>query len=313
MITADFIRGLGLNQVRDAGTEVRASCPLPQNHAHGDSTPSWSINVETGVSYCAGCGRGFSFHSLLRILCKDEKEVGRLLELARIEETRAKARRIGRYAEPYALPGECVADDYDRNLEVSLAVWSQEQHSYMESRGFPHRLCVQQQIGYDTLRRRVVFPIRSRMKVVGAVGRGVDDNVQPKYWFYHRLQKGKYFYYPQVFSPRMDFGALWLVEGPTDALRLHQFGYGSVNAIFGRRITTNQIIQVVRFVSAAQVPLVLCFDNDDAGQECTEHALSVFRGRVPGMECAVAKYPARYKDPGALPVDGKRLLTIKAA
>lgn len=52
-------------EVKVKGDEATGLCPSPQ---HNDTSPSWSINLETGKHHCFSCGFGGSFQWLVQIV-----------------------------------------------------------------------------------------------------------------------------------------------------------------------------------------------------------------------------------------------------
>lgn len=314
MITEELLLALGVQNTKPAGTEIRGSCPQandPTKHAKGDSRPSWSINVETGFSFCAGCAQGWSLRSLVQTLAADPSMVDTLLEAAKEGESRAlSAKFMAEDAAPraFTVSREEPGLPHARVLDIQVAVWADADSPYMESRGFDRAVCAKNLVGWDETRRRVTFPVYDEDVLVGVVGRAVDEGVQPKYWFYDRLKKGQCVYAPRwCRGPYHRESLLYVVEGPTDALRLAQKGYPWVVAPFGARVTKTQQRIISRMAVELDSRVVLLFDNDPAGRVATMQAGTALRGRVPGDECLVGRLPPRAKDPGKLrPVHSKR-------
>lgn len=319
MISVELLEGLGLVNLKPAGNEIRGACPNkddPASHPRGDSRPSWSISVQSGFSFCPACWKGWSFESLLRQLCPDRGRADALLKRAEALGVVSKAQaalrglmKVGPYRISKA-PAPKIARD--RNLEIAMAVFGRTYPEYMRGRGFSEEVCQMNGIGFDPMLRRVTFPIYDEGKLVGAVGRATEDGQMPKYHFYHHLHKGECLYVPVTlpwYAPRL-LRALFVVEGPTDALRLTTLGVPFVVASLGAAMTETQLSLVSRISCDFELQTVLFFDNpkvDPAGARATARTGRALRGRVYRNEPLVGRYPdpvegeRPFKDPGDLP------------
>ena len=120
---------------------------------------------------------------------------------------------------------------------------------------------------YDRYRHRVIFPLFSHIgKVVGFAGRILDtDADQPKYInspdtpVYHKskvlygLHQGK-----QAIRREKE---VWVVEGYTDVMALHQAGIEHAVATCGTALTRQHVKMLSRYADR----IVLLFDGDEAG------------------------------------------------
>lgn len=319
MISVELLEGLGLVNLRPAGNEIRGSCPQrddPSFHPKGDVKPSWSISVQSGFSFCPACGKGWSFESLLRRLCPNKGRADALLKRAEALGVVAKAQaalqgltKVGPYEVSRDRKSKVARD---RNLEIAMAVWGRKYPEYMRGRGFSEEVCRLNGIGFDPMLRRVTFPIYDDGKLVGAIGRATEDGQMPKYHFYHKLHKGDCLYIPATlphYVRRLE-RALFLVEGPTDALRLTVLGAPFVAAVNGAAMTAAQLSMVSQLSCDYGLEVVLFFDNpkvDPAGAKATARIGRALRGRVYRGETLVGRYPdsvegeSPFKDPGDLP------------
>ena len=128
---------------------------------------------------------------------------------------------------------------------------------------------------YDRYRGRVIFPIFSHIgKVVGFAGRILDaDADQPKYInspeteVYHKsdvlygLYQGK--------SAIRHEEAVWVVEGYTDVMALHQAGIEHVVATCGTALTPSHVQMLDRYAQR----VILLFDGDEAGGRAARSGL----------------------------------------
>ena len=107
----------------------------------------------------------------------------------------------------------------------------------------------------------------------------------------------KYLYPPDFKKSRVLFGAnlvsdselVCIVEGPLDAMWLNQLGYNAV-AILGMSISKKQV-DLVQELPSSEV--VLCLDNDEAGQIGKEKALTYLGQSV---RLTYIDLPSSYKD-----------------
>lgn len=262
---------------------------------------------------CQGCGQTWTFKRLIDYLSPDADSVEGLLAAAKEAETRALSSRwmIEQDAPPLSVSRTRVTTEHARNLDIQISVWAGTYPGYLESRQFPRSFCRENLVGFDTERRRVTFPVYDDATLVGVVGRAVLDEDQPKYWFYEKLKRGFHLYSPlHVVRPLHKQRRLYVVEGPTDALRLAQKGYPFVVATFGARMTRHQANMISRFATKNDLRVVLMYDNwmtEVAGDRATAHAGRLLCGRVPGTDALVGVYPTGVNDPGDLrPVHRKK-------
>jgi DNA primase len=120
----------------------------------------------------------------------------------------------------------------------------------------------------------------------------------PVGWVVRREQGFPKYLYPQNFKKsRVLFGGnlvqpselLCVVEGPLDAMWLNQLGYNAV-AILGMSISKKQV-ELVQELPVGEV--VLCLDNDEAGQIGKEKALTYLGHSV---KLTYIDLPSTYKD-----------------
>ncbi len=126
---------------------------------------------------------------------------------------------------------------------------------------------------YDSFRNRVMVPIIDvRGNVVAFGGRVLDDS-KPKY-----INSSDTLVYKKSlgvfglnFAKNSKEQRLILVEGYMDAITLHQAGFDNVIACLGTAFTGEMAHLLSRYADE----ILLCYDNDEAGQKATERALGV--------------------------------------
>lgn len=122
----------------------------------------------------------------------------------------------------------------------------------------------------DVFQRRVMFPIHDlEGNVVGFTGRIYEDSNQAKYINSKEtsiFKKGQIlFNYHRARKEIRRKKELILVEGNMDAIRLYAMGIKNVLALMGVSLTKEQ----VEVIKSLRVPVVLMFDNDEAGEIAT--------------------------------------------
>jgi DNA primase len=129
---------------------------------------------------------------------------------------------------------------------------------------------------YDSFRNRLMFPIFNlRDGVVGFGGRALAD-AEPVYLNSPEtilFNKGKSLYgfnFAKEAASRI--GKLCIVEGYTDVIMAHQFGFEWVVATLGTALTTEHIKSIRRFVDK----VVIIYDADVAGEKASARSLNLF-------------------------------------
>lgn len=126
---------------------------------------------------------------------------------------------------------------------------------------------------YDRFRNRLIFPIRDRDgNMVGFGGRALGD-AQPKYLNSPQtliFDKSTLVYGLDLARDAIrEVEEVVIVEGYTDAITAHQFGYRNVVASMGTALTEQQVAQIKRGSNR----IVLALDSDAAGQMATLRGL----------------------------------------
>ncbi len=143
---------------------------------------------------------------------------------------------------------------------------------------------------YDRFYNRLMFPIfdiRDRTLAFG--GRAFSDKVLdktiPKYVnspeneIYH---KGKTLYLMN-YAKREKLDNIIIVEGYMDAISLQKFGFSNAVASLGTALTDNQ----ARLIKKYTDNVIICYDQDAAGQDATMRGLDILAGR--GLNVKVLK------------------------
>lgn len=314
-------------QLVKKGSNLFGLCPF-----HNEKTPSFSVSPSKQIYHCFGCGKGggvinfimeienLSFPDAVRFLADRAgmtvPETGsesisvrrkRLLELNRdaarffhsilkeeagaraveyLKERRIKsstARRFGLGAAP---------DSWD-GLITAMTRLGYEKHELLEA-----GLAVKGSKGniYDKFRNRLMFPVIDiRDNVIGFGGRSLSGE-EPKYLNTPEtlvFSKRKSLYGINI-AKNTKRQNIILCEGNIDVITLHQAGFDNAVASMGTSLTVEQTRLLARYTHE----LVICYDNDEAGQMATERALDILKNSE--LEVKVLKLPNKT-------VDGKKV------
>ena len=241
-------------------------CPF-----HTDQHDSCSINTEEGVWICfRGCGQG-SLKSFLR----------RYLNLS------------GKQVDSFIGDHEVIIDtSFFDDAPIELTTLPEVDFPYNTK--FVPDWIFGRQFTVKTLKRwewgitgqnGVAFPVRDELaRIVGwAVRR---EKGFPKYLYNQSLKKSKLLFGGHLIN---EASLIYVTEGPLDAMWLDQAGYPAV-ALLGAYMSKAQAALLQDF-SVGEV--VLCFDNDEAGQIGLNKALTVLGE---GVRVSYVKIPEPYKD-----------------
>ena len=292
LVAADLdqvLANLGLKLGKSGQDEVWALCP-----GHDDSNPtSFSVNRESGASFCFACG--YRRSDLVALTCDvlhlDAwaaavwlREHGASLS-ARIERIRDRVptskRGKPRTSSGYSLEGE-------------FAVFRDVPRYALDERLLRREAADLYDIRWTG--DNYVIPIKDRRgKLHG--------------WQERRKPRPKN-YPEEVSKSQFLFGAYEflgdraiIVESPLDAVRLHSEGYEGAVSSFGSWVSPAQ----VRILESLADKLVIAMDNDEAGQESTERLLAHFTRKMPVWVLSYDGVPPgqkdRVKDPGDMEWD----------
>ncbi len=222
-------------------SEIQTLCPF-----HSDTRDSCSINVDKGVWICfRGCGQGSLRGFVKRILNLSWKEVDAYLGNQEVELS-------------LDIFEDMMGDvDEDYMPEVDLEYNKNRVPNWIFERGFSPETLIDWECGIDSW-NNLVIPIRDdQSRLVGSVSRRM--NMEPKYLYSKGLKKSKLLFGGYKIE-KCPF--VCITEGTLDAMWLEQNGYPAV-ALLGAHLSR---IQQELLIQLPTDELVLCLDNDEAGQ-----------------------------------------------
>ena len=130
------------------------------------------------------------------------------------------------------------------------------------------------------VRSKLVIPLFSHKKMVGVALRDLTGAQKLKWYYVPKgLQTGQILYNFEEamnYILQHDLGELILTEGIFDVWAYHEAGIHNVVAIFGSTLKEAQYQTILK----EGLDLVLSFDNDEAGQKCTEAVKRKFRHKA---------------------------------
>ena len=293
--------------LKKQGTNYFGLCPF-----HNEKTGSFSVAADKQMYYCFGCHHGggvvnfimeienLSYPDAVRFLAKlanmEVPEDGGSLEESRRRQRvlalnkeaarwfyRNLARPEGAAAAAY-LERRRIARKTAMNfgLGASLDGWdclltAMQEKGYTKTELLAAGLVVQNKQGrlYDKFRSRLMFPVIDVKGDVVAFGGRVLDKSEPKYMnttetIVYSKRRNLYGVNLAKKTKRPNF---ILCEGNIDVITLHQAGFDNAVASMGTALTIEQ----TKILSRYTKELVLCYDNDTAGQLATQKNIELLK------------------------------------
>lgn len=264
-----------LQNVKDATEDnLRARCPF---HDSKSSSRSLALNKKTGLWLCFSCGERGSLITLLRRLKVHTRIIDNVAK--KMESQRQLSPLVRRKLELNTRPKTVVLPEY------ILAAWHTCPERLLDE-GFDMDVLDDHEVGYDSVRDRITFPIRDHLgRLVAVSGRAYEDGVNPRYKVYdarppdpqknlsagelygivedykpanRRHLYGFHMVYPRRFFARGNLPPILIVEGYKGRIWVHQCGYEDVVAVQGSSISSFQAITLTR----VRGPYYVMLDNE---------------------------------------------------
>ena len=307
------------------GGNLFGLCPF-----HNEKTPSFSVSPDKQIYHCFGCKKGggvinfimeienLTFPEAVRFLAKranlpvpedDGPQDGADRLRRRVLELNRDAARW--YYDLLCSPEGAAVQAYldKRRIRRGIAVrfgmgaspdrWdglltAMTRRGYTKEELLAAGLVVNGRNGrlYDKFRNRLMLPvIDTRGDVVG-FGSRVIDNSEPKYMNTTETitYSKRRILYGLNLAKKTKRPNIILCEGNLDVVTLHQAGFDNAVASMGTALTVEQTRLLSRFTKE----LVLCYDNDNAGQLATQRALELLNNSE--FNVKVLKLPNRMVD-----------------
>ena len=291
--------------LQQKGSNLFGLCPF-----HNEKTPSFSVSPSKQIYHCFGCKKGggvinfimeienLSYMDAVRFLAKrvnlevpdDRQDDDTARRRQRILALNRDAARW--YYDVLQSPEGAAVQAYldKRQIRKAIAVrfgmgastanWDDLTRA-MTARGYTKTeliaagLAVASKKGgvYDKFRNRLMLPVIDQRGDVVGFGSRVIDNSEPKYMNTTDtpVYSKRHVLYGLNLAKKTKRPEIILCEGNLDVVTLHQAGFDNAVASMGTALTQEQI----RLLSRYTKNLVLCYDNDNAGQMATQRALEM--------------------------------------
>ncbi|MDO8649335.1 MAG: DNA primase [Candidatus Peregrinibacteria bacterium] len=327
----------GYTALTKKGRNFVARCPF-----HNDTHPSFIVSPDKGIAWCFACQNGGDIFSIyqkmegvdfpqaVRDLAERtgvtlvEKSISHVNKDERTRARECLEVALTFYREqltktPHALQyieGRRVPVELQDRFEIGYAPDSFSQtYEHLLKRGFSRKeilscgLGVQKELRderiYDRFRNRLLFPIRDvQGALIGFGGRtlGNDDakylNTQESI-LYHK--SAVLFGLSLARESMREKKEAFLVEGYFDVLALHKCGIPNAVAVSGTALTEQHAKLLKRYVTT----VVLCLDQDAAGEQAAERAFTLLS--TEGLVVETVTLPK--KDPDEIAREDPALLT----
>ncbi len=302
------------------GKTLVGLCPF-----HNEKTPSFTVYPDTRSFYCFGCGAGGDVISFVRRIdnldyIEAVKAVAQMAGMPMPEDgyddtlSKKRMRLLAANREAARFFNSCLMEEKNRHAleyflsrglsmntirRFGLGYAPNEWRALIEhlrSKGFSDEELVLANLArrsdkdgrtsyYDNFRNRVMFPIIDLRGNVIAFGGRVMDDSKPKYintsdTLVYKKSNGVF---ALNFAKNANDNKLILVEGYMDVIALHQAGFTNAIACLGTAFTNEQANLLSRYAEE----ILICYDNDEAGQKATQKALGVL-GKT-GVKLRVVK------------------------
>jgi hypothetical protein len=272
---------------RVAGDEATALCPNPEHH---DSSPSWSVNTESGLFNCFSCGYRGPLVRLVRDLKglrEDEAE-----RWVRVMPMASRIRRgeptvlLSRWNDRHQEPEEEAAP---RITEASLWKFVPPPQRQLERRHISSDSAAALGILWDEEQHAWILPFRDADGTLHG-WQVKETRGEKRVRNYPRgIKKSDFLFGLHAAAP----GRGVLVESPLDVARLRTAGVKGGVSSYGVRVARVQL----DFITARFDSLVIALDNDRAGWSESEKLRKGYR-RLPVSFFDYGDSEA--KDPGDL-------------
>ena len=316
-------------------------CPF-----HNEKTPSFHVLQDKQFYHCFGCKKGggvinfimeienLSYPDAIRFLAKRvNMEVPEDRESADADRLRKRLLNLNRdaarwYYDVLQSPDGAAVRAYldKRAISRKIAVrfgmgaspdsWDALLRA-MTAKGYTKQelltagLIVANKNGgfYDKFRNRLMLPVIDVRGDVVGFGSRVIDKSEPKYMNSTEtpVYSKRRVLYGLNLAKKTKRPNMILCEGNLDVVTLHQAGFDNAVASMGTALTTEQIRLLGRYTKE----LVLCYDNDNAGQLATQRALEMLNNTE--FTVRVLKLPRRLVDSEYVKQDADDFIKFQGA
>lgn len=277
---SQIISDLGLDKSGETTTDIICYCPFHDNK----DTPAFNISKKTNHLYHCwnpGCGGRGNIFTLVQHI----KNVGSY-----------EAIRFLQNYESFTVPAigldRTPKREYDILDESLLEDFSYEKYdlTYMRDRGFS--LDTLRHFGVGRIGNYITVPVWDEKKNLVGISKRSIVSTKRKYLDAGLPKRHVLFNLNNAVDPINTMGECIVVEGPFDAMKVHQSGFPNVVATLSGDLTETQGDLLRRHFRS----VIIFTDNDDAGRKLGEKI---------SIECKALNvywvpYPEGIKDPGQM-------------
>jgi DNA primase len=256
MVTEELLAALGIEVLDIKGDELVALCPGHESTVgRADTSPSWSINAETGAHFCFSCGyKGGLAFLVSDMLVISHDEAKDWLAAAQHIDLDLLQRRLTKLGNGYISAFRLVPMS-----EARLAVFTDPTQEALDARGLTLEACLDHTVRWNPRDNSWILPIREAFvnKLLGWQEKGQGSRL-----FKNRpagVQKSVTLFGLDVFE-RKSSTHMILVESPLDAVRLTSLKIDGGVSSYGSRVSDRQI-----FMLRGADRLLVAMDHDKAG------------------------------------------------
>ena len=275
---ADAIRELAqqyLTRIKPSGNEnIMAICPFHRKaDGSGERTPSFSMNVNSGLWYCHSCHARGNLYTFLRDvgLSRSAIDLNYKTVIEDAQEYIPAPIKFGNIVEPC----EDILDESFLGLFDKLETVPDE----LAKDGLAPETLRAFDVGLDTKHSRITFPLRnSRGELVGISGRAIKSGVKPRYKIYdkeyldfgipeRKLERRSILWNYHNVATQLHFETdeslkfVVIAEGFKAVMKIAQAGISTVVGAIGSYLTSEQKI----LLEELDAVYIVFFDNDDPG------------------------------------------------
>ena len=275
---SEIVNELGLEVGMVNDDEIITRCPWPENHSHGDRHPSFCINGLTGKWICfTGCGAGDLWNLIMRLRYMEEPEAKRWLLANSSSDTSFDT--VLKAMPTRTISSDLVQDVHKIASADYMMADNKTMTSYILERGFTIKTLIDWGIRYDRSSKAVVIPLYSAdgENIVGIARRMVPPVPTgfPKYRYTQGFDRKNHLFGAHKHIKNGD--PTIVVEGPLDAMWLHQYGYKTAVALMGSFCSRYQI-DLLKKLSHS---VIISLDSDEAGRSAASKLASGLSGSFP--------------------------------
>ena len=312
------------------GSNLFGLCPF-----HNEKTGSFSVSPDKQIYHCFGCKKGggvvnfimeienLSYPDAIRFLAQRAGMTVPEDDRDGMDKLRARLLALNKDAARYyyqvlqSPEGKAVQEYLDRRrITKKVAVnfgmgaspdsWdsllrAMTAKGYTKAELISAGLVVKNKNGglYDKFRNRLMLPVIDVRGDIVGFGSRVIDKSEPKYMNTTEtpVYSKRRVLYGLNLAKKTKRPNIILCEGNLDVVTLHQAGFDNAVASMGTALTVEQ----TRLLSRYTKELVLCYDNDNAGQLATQRALEMLKNSE--FSVKVLRLPRRMVDGEAVKQD----------